>query len=41
MSKPCAFGIGLTLGALISPAAQLAAARYSGRHFLTIELKEN
>lgn len=40
MTRPCVFALGLTLGALVSPAAQILAARYSGRHFLTVQLKE-
>lgn len=40
MTRPCAFALGLTLGALVSPAAQILAARHSGRHFLTVQLKE-
>ncbi|MGH9271150.1 MAG: hypothetical protein ACRDZ2_07740 [Ilumatobacteraceae bacterium] len=40
MTRPCAFALGLTLGALVSPAAQILAARYSGQHVLSIEIKE-
>lgn len=31
----------LALGALVSPLAQILAARYAGRHFLDITAKEN
>jgi hypothetical protein len=41
MTPLCAFGLGLTLGALASPLAQLLAARYAGRHWLDITTKEN
>lgn len=41
MSRPVAFALGLGLGALVSPAAQLLAARYAGRHWLDITTKEN
>lgn len=33
--------IGLSLGALASPIAQLLAARFAGRHWLDITTKEN
>jgi hypothetical protein len=36
VSLACAFGLGLTLGALASPIAQIFAARYAGRHWLDI-----
>lgn len=35
MNLPCVFALGLTIGALVSPAAQILAARYCGRHVLT------
>ncbi len=40
MTRPCVFALGLIAGCLVSPAAQILAARYSGRHFLTVQLKE-
>lgn len=39
VSRP--FAVGLGLGALVSPIAQLLATRYSGRHWLDITTKEN
>lgn len=41
MSRPAIFALGLAVGALVSPAAQLIAARYAGRHWLDITTKEN
>jgi hypothetical protein len=41
VTRRVAFGLGLTLGALVSPLAQLLAARYAGRHWLDITTKEN
>lgn len=37
MSKPCAFGLGITLGALASPLGIYLGARLSGRHWLDIK----
>lgn len=36
MTRPCVFGLGLTLGAIVSPLAQALAARLAGRHWLDI-----
>jgi hypothetical protein len=40
MSLACAFGLGLTLGALASPLAQLATAHLCGTHWLDVTTKE-
>lgn len=40
MTRPCVFALGLIAGCLVSPAAQILAARYCGHHFLTVQLKE-
>jgi hypothetical protein len=40
VTRPCAFALGITLGCLIAPATQILAARYAGRHYLDVQLKE-
>lgn len=40
MTRPCVFGLGLTLGALASPLGIYLGARLSGRHFLAVTTKE-
>jgi hypothetical protein len=35
-----AFGLGLAVGALASPLAQIVAARFAGRHWLDVITKE-
>lgn len=41
MTRPCAFALGLGLGALITPLAQIATARICGTHYLAVTTKEN
>lgn len=40
MTRPCIFALGLGLGALVSPVAQVLAAKYADRHWLDVQAKE-
>lgn len=41
MSKSTVLALGLGVGALVSPLAQVLAARYAGRRWLEITTQEN
>lgn len=40
MTRPCVFALGITVGCLIAPAAQILAARVCGKHYLDTPTKE-
>ena len=40
MSRPCAFGLGLTIGSVAGALGIYLGARFSGRHFLDVTTKE-
>jgi hypothetical protein len=40
VNRPAAFALGLVLGALASPLAQVLASRYAGRHWLDVITEE-